>query len=121
MGFQTTGYEMAIRTLRTAEYGSAELLDAAESSVDLGISWEEFCAVMDGRLGVAGIDPSGELLGEEYWRDMAGPPKTLATGSLLLGHGGNFGSIGLDYKERLPSVVVDRHRGRPGVDGPFAA
>ena len=114
------------RVLRAAELGSSQLLDAAESSVDRGMSGEEFDRVMESRVDEDIFDLTGEVMGWRYWRLAAGEPnlKNALWPTVEYATGGQIGShisrANDEYLLCVPSAVEDRHRGNPerkrGVD-----
>lgn len=75
----------ALQYFESAAYGSADLLDAIEYLSDRGLKEEEFQAWLRRRFGidsehpeddelVMGFDPHGLIMGEEYWKRLAGEP-----------------------------------------------
>jgi hypothetical protein len=102
-----------LRALRTAGYGSAELLDAVEEAMDLGLR-QELDAILAERFE-ADADDDGK--DGEWWREAAGPPDPRRADwpqqirALDCGSGDHLTRSGYD---RPPSwfatLITDRHR-----------
>jgi len=101
------------KTLTTAEMGSKKLLDAVERSMDQGMGPKVFDRVMAARPDAPHFDLTGEVIGEAYWRNVAGEPNpSRAVWPTADERKSRKREAEGEYS--LPTIVVDRHR-KPGV------
>jgi hypothetical protein len=104
-----------IASIQRGCYASKELLDAVELAIDSKMPLELLDRLLLEKesIRIIGYDPTGELLGEDYWRDAAGEPRGLDWPTPKeKDRRGNNKSIREEYRRVIPTVVTDRHLGK---------
>lgn len=100
-----------LNAIRLSSYGSVQILDLVETALDQHVPILELDAVIaEVESGAAGFDPTGELLGEEYWRKIAGEPRRLEWPIKEEKRRGGNARVDQQHGLLIPCGVTDKRR-----------